>query len=186
MRRIVNATYMTLDGDISNMQDWHFDYFGDEAVRAASDQLFGSDALVMGRMTYEGFAPAWSQRKGADEFADRMNAIDKYVVSSTLRDAEWSNTTVINGDVVAELTRLKQQPGRAILQYGFGSVTRLMIDNGLLDELRIWLHPVLSGKAEARDLLYRDATQTRFALNGTEVHSTGLVILSYTPVRADG
>src|ERR1700730_1630182 len=181
MRKIVNATYMTLDGDISNMQDWHFDYFGDQATKAAADQLGASDALIMGRKTYEGFSSAWSQRAGADEFADRMNNIRKYVVSSTLDSADWTNTTVISGDVATEVRKLKEQPGANILQYGFGEVTRLLLANGLLDEFRVWLHPVLSGKASPTELLYRDDGQTRFDLVDTDVHSTGLVILTYVP-----
>ena len=185
MGRIVNATYMTLDGDITNMQNWHFDYFGEEATKAAVDQLESSDALIMGRKTYDGFSVAWSARAGADEFADRMNSIQKYVVSSTLQDPSWTNTSVVNGDVVAEVRKLKEQDGANILQYGFGSVTRLLLENGLLDEVRIWLHPVLSGKAKPDELLYRDFAKTKFALTGTDVHSTGIVILTYTPVEPD-
>ncbi|TCO62701.1 dihydrofolate reductase family protein [Actinocrispum wychmicini] len=181
MGRIVNTTYMTLDGDITNMQDWHFDYLGDESLAAAQAQLYGSDALIMGRATYDGFFPAWSAQAG-DEFADRMNGIRKYVVSSTLQDPEWTNTSVINGDdVVEQIRRIKADTERDILQYGFGSVTRLMLANGLVDEVRIWLHPVLSGKAAPSDLLYRDLPQTRFTLGGVETHRTGMVILSYSP-----
>jgi dihydrofolate reductase len=181
MRKLVNATYMTLDGDITNMQDWHFDYFGDDAGRAACDQMLAADALIMGRRTYEGFAPAWSALSGAENGADHMNAIEKHVVSTTLKDPDWNNSHVIADDVVERVRALKQQPGKDILQYGFGPVTRLLLDNGLLDELRIWLHPVLSGRAQPDDLLYRDAVQTHFTLNGTEVLDTGIVILSYTP-----
>jgi dihydrofolate reductase len=181
MGRIVNATYMTLDGDITNMKDWHWPTFKDEAIAAAQKQLYGSDALIMGRETYDGFFSAWPGRAG-DEFADRMNGIRKYVVSSTLTDPEWTNTSVISGDdVVEQIRRVKDDTERDILQYGFGSVTRLMLDNGLVDELRIWLHPVLSGKAAPGELLYRDAVQSTFSLNGVETHRTGLVILSYTP-----
>lgn len=183
MGKIINATYLTLDGDMANTQDWHMDYFGEEAGRAARAQMYGCEALIMGRETYEAFAEAWSARAGEDEFADRMNSIRKYVVSSTLRDPSWDNTTVISGDVVAEVRALKERSGN-ILQYGFGSVSRLLLDNGLLDEIRIWLHPVLSGNAKPADLLYRDATQARFTLADTEVHSTGLIILSYVPVAA--
>lgn len=182
MRKIINATYMTLDGDISNMQDWHFEYFGDDAIKAAQAQLADSDALIMGRKTYEGFSAAWPERDGADEFSSRMNSMQKYAVSSTLKDPAWKNTTVISGDVVAEVKRLKAQPGANILQYGFGAVTRLLLDNGLVDEFRIWLHPVLSGKATPEQLIYRDAIQTKFKLNSTEVHGSGVIILSYTPV----
>lgn len=88
-----------------------------------------------------------------------------------------------SGDLVAEIRALKEQEGD-ILQYGYGDVTRLMIRHGLLDELRIWLHPVLSGKASPNQLLYRDGDQVRFTLNGAETHSSGLVVLSYTPVAA--
>lgn len=181
MRKFVNATYMTLDGDIANMGDWHFDYFGEDATRAAQEQLYSSDALIMGRMTYEGFAPAWTERAGADEFSDRMNSIKKYVVSSTLTDPDWTNCTVIKGDVAAAVRELKEQDGANILQYGFGDVTRLLLDNGLLDEFRVWLHPVLSAKAKPADLLYRDGRQHRFTLTNTDVHSNGTIILTYVP-----
>jgi hypothetical protein len=88
---------------------------------------------------------------------------------------------VISGDVVADVRALKERK-RSVLQYGYGPVTRLLLENGVLDELRIWLHPVLSGKAKPTDLLYRDTGLATFTLNGVETHSTGLVILSYTPV----
>jgi dihydrofolate reductase len=185
MGKIVNATYMTLDGDTENMQDWHFDYFGLEARRVAAGQLLLSQALIMGRKTYDGFSQAWPELGDADEFSNRMNTIKKYVASTMLTDPSWQNSTVIgsSGDLVAEIRALKDQEGD-ILQYGYGDVTRLMIRHGLLDELRIWLHPVLSGKASPTQLLYRDNDQVRFTLNGAETHSTGLVVLSYTPVAA--
>ncbi|GAB2761763.1 dihydrofolate reductase family protein [Amycolatopsis magusensis] len=183
MGKIVNATYMTLDGDISNMMDWHFEYFSEQATKAASTQLADADALIMGRETYEGFSAAWSSRAGVDDFADRMNSIKKYVVSSTLTEPEWENTEVISSDV-AERVRGIKESGTNLLQYGFGDVSRLLLENGLLDELRLWLHPVLSGKAQPSELLYRDTQQAKFTYNGVEVHDTGLIILSYTPTNA--
>lgn len=182
MGKFVNSTYMTLDGDTHNMEDWHFDYFDDHSARAATAQLFTAEALIMGRETYEGFADVWTSRAGVYEFSDRMNSIKKYVVSTTLTDPTWTNTTVIgkSDDVVAELRELKEQH-RAIVQYGYGPVTRLMLANNLLDELRIWLHPVLSGKAKPEALLYRDLAQTRFTLGGVESHASGVVILTYLP-----
>lgn len=185
MRRIINATYMSLDGDITNMNDWHWDYFRDDARTSADQQLFGSDAIIMGRATYDGFAPVWTTRAGSGAYADRMNELPKYVVSATLTDPAWTNTTVISTNVVDEIRKLKGQPGQDIIQYGFGPVTRLMLDNDLLDEIRIWLHPVLSGRAAATELLYRDAHQHKLELLGTQVHSaTGMIILSYRPVPA--
>ncbi|UYM07252.1 dihydrofolate reductase family protein [Solicola gregarius] len=178
MGKIVNATYMSLDGDISNMEDWHFEYFGDEEIKAAQDQLAEADALVMGRETYDGFFPAWSSRAGADDFSDRMNSMKKYVVSSTLTDPEWTNTTVIGDDVAGEIRRIKQDNN--LLQYGFGDVSRLMVTEGLLDEFRVWLHPVLSGKATPDQRLYRDMPQQKFTVTDVDRHASGIVILTYT------
>lgn len=184
MRKIVNSTYVTLDGDMTNMENWHFDFFteSEECATTARALMFGSDALIMGRETYDGFSVAWTERAGADEFADRMNSIKKYVVSNTLTDPTWPNTEVIGGDdVVGQLRRLKDSEGGQILQYGFGPVSRLLLDNGMLDELVIWLHPVFSGRATSEQLLYRDGVQTRFDLVGTEVQTTGMVLLTYRP-----
>lgn len=181
MGKIVNATNMTLDGDIQNMPDWHFEYFGDDARRVATGQLFSSDAVLMGRETYEGFAPAWSGQAGTNEFADRMNSIKKYVVSTTLTEPTWENTTVIGADdAVADLRALREQDG-TVLQFGFGSVTHLLLDNGLLDELRIWLHPVFSGNAKPTDLLFQSRPKTPLTLAGVETHKNGITILTYTP-----
>lgn len=180
MGRIVNSTFMSLDGDIANMQAWHFEYWGDEATRTAEDVLAAADALLMGRHTYEGFAEAWPPRAG-DDFADRMNAVPKYVVSTTLEHPRWNNTTVVSGDVVAEIGELKERTDGDIVQYGFGAVSRLLLAHGLLDELKIWLHPVLSGQATPDERLYRDMPQTRFSLADTDVHSTGIVVLTYVP-----
>ena len=98
----------------------------------------------MGRHTYDGFAPVWPTRSG-DPVSDQINAMAKYVVSTTLKDPEWNNTHVIDGDVAAEITRLKQAPGKNIVQYGFGVVSRLLLEHGLLDELRLWVHPLIVG-----------------------------------------
>jgi dihydrofolate reductase len=181
MGKIVNATYMTLDGDIQNMGDWHFAFFGEEAAQTAQEQLDAADALIMGRATYDRMAPAWTARAGEDTFADRMNEITKYVVSNSLTRPAWQNVTVVNGDVAGRLREIRQLTDRDIVQYGFGPVTRLLLENGLLDELRIWLHPVLSGKAKPEDLLYRDMPRTTFTLADANVHSTGIVVLTYRP-----
>jgi dihydrofolate reductase len=181
MGKIVNATNMTIDGDVQNMQDWHFEYFDDDARRTATGQLFTADALVMGRETYDGFAPVWAEQAGTNDFADRMNSIPKYVVSTTLIDPAWKNTTVIGArDAVADLRALREKDG-TVLQYGFGAVTRLLLDNGLLDELRIWLHPVFSGKAGPGDLLFHERAKTPLTLAGVETFGNGMVVLTYNP-----
>jgi len=185
MRKIVNSTFMSLDGDISNMQDWHFRFTeSEEFAAAARERLFASDALIMGRKTYEGFSSAWPERAGADEYSDRINSMKKLVVSSTLTAPEWTNTDVIADDVPARVAELKQQDGQNILQFGFGDVTRLLLDNGLVDEVHIWLHPVLAGKASPAEMIHRDGPQYDFKLAGTEVHGNGLILLTYTPAVA--
>ena len=179
MRKIINSTYISVDGVIENPQDWPPSTVPDErSGRIQTDLLFACDAVLMGRRTYEGFAPAWSARSG-DPYSDRINAMEKYVVSSTLRDPEWNNSTVINGDVVGEIARLKQQPGKDIVQYGFGVVSYALLAAGLLDELRLWVHPFFVGRGGSQDLLFRETPLTMLELIDTTQLNSGLVILNY-------
>jgi dihydrofolate reductase len=136
------------------------------------------DAVLMGRHTYDGFAPVWSARSG-DPLSDRMNAMPKYVVSATLTDPQWHNTTVIGNDPIATISDLKQRPGAAIVQYGFGSVTRALMAASLLDELHLWLHPFFVGTGTASDLLYRTGTSATFDLADSTALDSGIVILAY-------
>ena len=184
MRKIINSTYISLDGVVEAPHLWPSrgrpgDERGDQIQ---SDLLLSCDAVLMGRHTYDGFAPAWSARSG-DPFSDHINAMPKYVVSTTLRDPEWNNTQVIAGDVAAEITRLKEAPGRDIVQYGYGAVTRLMLEHGLLDELRLWIHPRIVGEGSPRDLLFGQSPAVGFELAGTTTLTDGIVIVSY---RTDG
>jgi dihydrofolate reductase len=132
----------------------------------------------MGRRTYEGFAPVWPTRSG-DPLSDQINAMPKYVVSTTLENPEWNNTEVIDGDVVAAITRLKRAPGKDIVQYGFGSVSRLLLEHGLLDELRLWVHPLILGSGSTSDLLFGEAPATGFRLTDVTPLSDGIVVLAY-------
>ncbi|MBA9003943.1 dihydrofolate reductase family protein [Thermomonospora cellulosilytica] len=182
MRKIINSTYVSLDGVISNPQIWTGPYFQEEAAGFANEQLFSCDALIMGRRTYEGFAEAWPQMEEATgDFGVRMNTMPKYAVSTTLKNPEWKNTTVISENVPEEIARLKEQPGQDILQYGFGPVTRLMIEHGLLDELRLWIHPVLAGENEPEGLLLAEGFKASFELADTRILKTGVIIATYTP-----
>ena len=148
---------------------------GDERFgQIQADLVLSCDALLMGRHTYDGFAPVWPTRSG-DPVSDQINAMPKYVVSTTLKDPEWTNTQVIDGDVVAEITRLKQAPGKNIVQYGFGAVSRLLLEHGLLDELRLWVHPLIVGAGRPSDLLFGTAPAVGFNLTGTTSLSDGVV-----------
>jgi dihydrofolate reductase len=179
MRKIINSTYISLDGVIENPQDWPAGPADDgTAGQIQTDLLFACDAVLMGRRTYEGFAPVWSSRSG-DPYSDRINSMDKFVVSTTLTDPEWTNTAVIADDVIARIGALKQQPGQDIVQYGFGQLSFALLAHGLLDEVRLWVHPLLVGHGGPSDLLYRDCDLTQFELVGAQPLTSGIVVLSY-------
>ena len=180
MRRIINSTYISLDGVIQDPQDWPDSGIESDGIggKVQTDLLFACDAVLMGRHTYAGMAAAWMARSG-DPYSDRINSMAKYVVSSTLRDPEWGNTSVISGNPVAQIGRLKEQPGQDIVQHGFGQLSYALLEAGLLDELRLWVHPLFVGRATPADLLFRPTASAGFELTGTLALNTGIVILSY-------
>ncbi len=179
MRRIVNSTYVTLDGVIQNPQDWpSLGSFSDTGTQLQTELLATCDGVLMGRHTYDSFAPVWSTRSG-DPYTDRINAIDKYVVSTTLTDPQWHNTTIIDKDPIDTIRELKQQPGKDIVQYGFGRLAHELMAEGLLDELRLWLHPFFVGTGNDGDLLYRTGSSRRFELADQTTLDSGIVILTY-------
>jgi dihydrofolate reductase len=123
MSRLINSTYLSLDGVIQNPQDWpSLGGFADDGDKIQTELLLSCDAVVMGRRTYEGFAPAWSARSG-DPWSDQMNSMRKYVASTSLQEPQWANTTVLAVDAVTRIADLKQEPGMDIVQYGFGPLT---------------------------------------------------------------
>jgi dihydrofolate reductase len=180
MRRIINSTYISLDGVVEAPHLWPSLGHGsdDRGDEIQTELLLSCDALLMGRHTYDGFAPVWPTRSG-DPASDHINAMPKYVASTTLKDPEWNNTTVIEGDVAAAVERLKAAEGENIVQYGFGVVTRLLLERGLLDELRLWFHPLILGRGEPADLLFGAVPTTIFRLVDTTALENGIVILSY-------
>ena len=179
VRRIINSTYITLDGVIQDPQDWPLlGGFSEAGAQVQAELLARCDAVLMGRHTYDGFAPVWSARSG-DPFSDRMNALPKYVVSTTLTDPDWHNTTVIDGDPIEAVRDLTQQPGADIVQYGFGSVSHALMAAGLVDELRLWVHPFFVGTGTAGDLIHRAGSAGRFDLVDSTRLDTGIVILTY-------
>lgn len=184
MRKIINSTYITLDGVIEGPHLWpRLNAPADERATAMQiDLLMACDAVLMGRRTYDGFAPVWPTRSG-DPFSDRINTIPKYVVSNTLKDPDWANTTVVSGDVAARIKTLKEQDGQDIVQYGFGSVSKLLMQRGLLDELRLWVYPQTVGNNSLADLFASNATQAQFHLVESSALSNGIVVLAYHVAR---
>ena len=182
MRRIVAAEYVSLDG-VMEEPAWTGPYFDEELGKAQLDLLFASDALLLGRVTYEGFAAAWPSMTDEQGFADRMNGLPKFVVSTTLQEAEWNNSTLIQGDIAQEVSRLKQQPGQDILIYGSAALVNTLMQHDLIDEYRLMVFPVVlrSGKP-----LFGDRSEpTTLKLVDTRTTSTGVAILTYEPARSD-
>jgi dihydrofolate reductase len=182
MRKLINSTYITLDGVIEGPHLWPPLRGGqsDEGGSIQTDLLQACDIVLMGRHTYDGFAPAWSSRSG-DPYSDRINTMRKVVVSTTLTDPEWTNTEVIAGDVAGRVRDLKAEDGRHIVQYGFGDVSRLLLGEGLFDELHLWIHPQIVGPGDAGDLLYRPGTAASLDLVSARTLSNGIVLAIYTP-----
>jgi dihydrofolate reductase len=155
MRRIVVSEFVTLDGVMEDpgggekfeRGGWAFQYArGPEGDRFKLDELMASDALLLGRRTYQSFAEAWPSRSG--EFADKMNGMSKYVVSTTLKKAGWNNSTLIREDVPQALARLKQGQGRDILVAGSAQLVQTLVQHDLVDEYRLMVFPVILGKGK--------------------------------------
>ena len=179
MGKIVNSTFVSLDSVINHMDRWHFDYIDAETDAFALRQLRDHDTLLMGRKTYDAYAQAWPGRDG--DVADRINAMSKLVASTTLTSPDWANTTVLDGDLVSAVTKLKQDPGQDVLMHGYGPVAKTLMRHGLLDELYLWVHPVLAGIGAPDDMLLSEGLNTRLALLDVRRLTSGVVILSYGP-----
>ncbi len=178
MRDIVNPTFVSLDGVVNHMERWHFDFIDEESDAINVDLLRRGDAMLMGRKTYEAYAGAWPGRSG--EIADRINAMTKYVASSTLREPKWANTTVLAGDLVDAVGELKAAPGQDILMHGYGPVAKELVRHKLLDELWLWVHPVLAGIGDADDILLGQGVDARLTVSDVKTLRSGIVILVYT------
>lgn len=181
MRKVVMTEYVTLDGVFEEPGHWSGPFFNDEAGRFKYDELFASDALLLGRVTYEGFAAAWPTMEGTGDFGERMNGIPKYVVSTTLTDPAWNNSTVIDGDVAAEIAKLKAQDGQDILLSGSAELVNSLLPTGLIDEYRFMVHPLVLGMGKR---LFQDGPDTTtLKLVDTKPFSTGIVVLTYVPAE---
>jgi len=175
MRKLVESTFVTLDGVISSPEKWGPSYWDEEHNGYAHNLLFASDALLLGRETYQGFAEAWPTRKG-DDYADRINSLPKYVASTSLQETKW-NATLIKDDVPGKVAKLKEQPGQDILKFGTGQLDRTLMEHDLSDEFHFWVFPVVAGSGQR---LF-DGTEVTLTLLGTTTFSSGIVVHTYAP-----
>jgi dihydrofolate reductase len=184
MRRIVVTEFMSLDGVIEEPR-WTFQFErGPDGSKFKLDELFDSGALLLGRVTYQGFAQAWPSM-GTDDFGKRMNSIRKYVVSSTLTDAEatWGETTVIRGDVATEIAKLKAEPGGDLLVEGSCQLAHTLTQHGLVDEYRLMLFPIILGAGKR---LFPDTMTeaAKLTLVDSKPDGDGVLLLTYHPAPA--
>ena len=180
MRNINAWLFVTLDGVTEAPENW---VSGDDEMFAAIEEDYAeADALLLGRRTYETFAASWPQRGSEVANADWMNTTPKYVASTTLTSPKWNNTTVIEGDVAEALTRLKQQDGKDIMVNGSATLIQSLLRDHLLDELRLFVHPVAVGSG---DRLFADGgDHVELGLADSHTYANGVVSLTYRPSGA--
>ena len=186
MGRIVVTEFVSLDGVMEDpggsenfgQGGWSFKISrGDEGDKFKLDEAFSSEALLLGRVTYEGFAAAWPSREG--EFADKFNSMPKYVVSSTLDEPEWNNSTVLKGDITEEVGKLRREQEGDIVVHGSAKLVQTLIEHDLVDELRLMVYPVVLGSGKR---LFGDTSDGKpLRLVDSKVVGDGVAILIYRP-----
>jgi dihydrofolate reductase len=185
MRRIVVTEFLSLDGVMEDpggsegteFGGWTFKFDDPEGMKYKLDEVSDHDAMLLGRVTYEGFASAWPGRTDEVGFADKMNAMPKYVVSRTLEKADWNNSTVLSGDLATEVSALREQDGGDILVAGSATLVRGLIGADLVDEYRLMVFPIVLGEGRR---LFADAPGTPILkLVDVKALESGTVILTY-------
>lgn len=178
-RKIIAALFMSLDGVVESPDQWHFPYFNDEMGEAVGDAINESGAMLMGRVNYQEWASFWPVQSSDDPFAAFVNNVPKFVVSTTLQQDQltWNNSTLINGDVMAKIAELKQQPGKNISISGSGTLVQSLLHHDLIDELRLLVHPIVVGSGKR---LFTDSyPQKALKLIRSQTYSTGVMYLTY-------
>jgi dihydrofolate reductase len=178
MRNLVVTEFVSLDSVMENPA-WTFPYWNDEIAAFKGEETDAADALLLGRVTYEGFAAAWPN--SPDEGAPYFNSVRKYVVSNTLDKAEWNNSVIISGDVVREIQTLKQSVGRDIMVHGSGTLVQTLLQHDLVDRVRLLVYPVVLGTGKR---LFADGTAATLQLLETRAFSSGVTALIYAPARS--
>lgn len=180
MRKVVVSEFVSLDG-VMEEPGWTFQFESEDRNQYKFDELAAADALLLGRVTYEGFAAAWPQmEEQTGEYGAWMNGYPKYVASRTLQEPlEWNNSTLIEGDVAEGVASLKQQGGKDILVFGSGQLVDTLVEYDLVDEYRIMVFPVVVGGGKR---LFGDGLDTKVLEHiGTQTFASGAVVLTYGP-----
>ena len=179
MRQIVAGLFVSVDGVVESPEEWTGPYFSDEIGQAIGALISAGDTLLLGRRTYQTFAASFAGETGG--MADQMNAISKFVVSSTLDKAEWQNTTLLNEDIAKKIAELKELPGQNINVSGSATLVGWLLDEGLLDELDLLVFPCVVGSGKR--LFESGGTRVELKLASSDAFSTGVVHLNYRPTN---
>ena len=182
MRKIVVGLFVSLDGVVEAPNEWHFPYWSDEMGEAVTAQTAAADTMLLGRVTYQEFAGFWPHQGSEVELADYMNNTPKLVVSTTMTTVEWQNSTLLSGDLVEEITKLKQQPGKNIGVSGSATLVRWLLRENLLDELRLLVHPIVVGRGKR--LFEGMDDRLPLKLLDSRTFSTGVLFLTYGPAES--
>ena len=177
MRNLVVTEFLSLDG-VMEAPAWSFRYWNDEIAKFKGDESNAGDALLLGRVTYQGFAAAWPESE--DEGAPYFNSVRKYVVSTTLDTVEWNNSTLIKDNIVEEITKLKQQDGKDMVVHGSATLVQTLMQHDLVDRYRLLVYPVVVGKGKR---LFSEGTTATLKLLESQSFSSGVVALVYEPDR---
>jgi dihydrofolate reductase len=180
MRRVCAWELVSLDGVMEKPEEWAFPYSDAEMGEASASGMARSDALLLGRVTYEHLAAYWPSQPGGTPMVDYINSVPKYVVSGTLEEPlAWNNSTPIKGNVAEEIIELKRRPGKDITVLGSGELVRSLLRDGLLDELRLMVHPLVMGSGKR---LFEDgADRKALELVNSRTFATGVVYVTYRP-----
>jgi dihydrofolate reductase len=179
MRNITVTEFLSLDGVMEN-PSWTFPYWNDETAQFKAAETTPNDVLLLGRVTYEGFAASWPQRTDAASGGVYFNGVRKYVVTNTLDKVEWNNSQIIKGNIVEEITKLKQQDGENLVVHGSGTLAQTLIQHGLVDRIRLLVYPVVIGKGKR---LFNEDTTATLKLVEARSTSKGVTALIYEPVH---
>ena len=180
MRKVIAVEMVSLDGVMESPEDWAFSYSNDEMEEANAAGMAASDAMLLGRVTYEGLAAFWPHQPGGTPMVDYINAVPKFVVSGTLEEPlEWNNSTLIKGDVAEGIADLKRQPGKDITIIGSGALVRSLLRDGLLDEFRLMIYPVVLGSGKR--LFEGEGGRRALELVDSKTFGTGVLYLTYRP-----
>jgi dihydrofolate reductase len=184
MRKLISSFFISLDGVVEAPDKWHFPYFNDEMGAAVGEAIASTDTLLLGRRGYEEFAAYWPQQDPAsDPFVSIMNDTPKVVVSTTLENVDdWQNSTLLEGDLAEGINALKAKPGKNIGMTGSATLVRSLLEHGLLDELRLLVHPLVVGQGAK---LFPDGSPpVNLELVDSRTFSTGVLDLTYRPATA--